>query len=76
MIWVESHLATRRASKELYNMEGFYRKKGGERELLAKEKIIFRLGHLFLEEGNSKGFVMQIGSSWLGKAGWKGRGPM
>lgn len=52
-----SHLATKRASEELYKMEGFYRKKGGARELLhTKGKITLRPGLSFGGEGNGKKF--------------------
>ena len=53
-------------------MEGFYKKKGGMRELLAKEKKELFLGQdIFLGVGgNSKGFIMQTDSpsSWV----WRG----
>ena len=41
------HWAARRCSKGLYKMEGFYRKSYETRELLAKERITFRLGYAF-----------------------------
>ena len=35
-----SHLASRGESKEPYKIEGFYRKEGGTRMLLAGERIV------------------------------------
>ena len=53
-------------------MEGFYRKKGRARELLAKGKkgLFFRPGFLLWEDENRKGFTMWIASSSSG--GWIG----
>lgn len=45
-----SHLATKRVLLELYKVECFYRKKGGAKELLTKEKKgLFRPRQLLLE---------------------------
>ena len=77
MIRAASHLAPRRSSQGLYKTEGFYREKGGARELLAKEKEgIFLVQDIIWGEGNSKGFIMQIASSSSGGGeGPRGRLP-
>lgn len=58
-----------RYSPGLYQMEGFYRKEGGVRELLAKEKegLILDQTSFFLLSlglgGNGKGFIQHMVSS-------------
>ena len=45
-------------------MEGFYRKEGGARKFLAKEKDYFRQSHLSLGE-RARDLILQItSSSW------------
>lgn len=47
-------------------MEGFYRKKSEARELLAKERIIFRSKSLLKRKGKARGFITQIAYSYEG----------
>lgn len=57
--WIGQHTTSQLEghSEGLYKMQGFYRKKGEERELLTKEKGLFwDQDVIFPEEGNGKGF--------------------
>lgn len=58
-------------------MGGFYKKKCGARELLAKEKkgLFLDQDLPFWGKGNGKGFIMQIASSAAGDGGVDGEGP-
>ena len=65
-----SHLASRGSSEKLYKVEGFYRKEGVARKLLAKEKDCSRWGHLRWS-GRAESLEVDSSSSF---GGW--RGPM
>lgn len=54
--WAASHLATGRATERMYKMEGFYRKKGEARKLLAKVRIIW--GSDIFGGGEGEGFLL------------------
>lgn len=50
-------------AQEVIQSIRFYRKKGGARELLTKEMLIFRLGHILLG-GKKKQGIIWIASSF------------
>ena len=51
-----SHPATGKVLPGVLTLEGFYRKRGGARELVTKERIIFRPGCLVWGKENCKCF--------------------
>ena len=68
-----SHLATRRVLLGLHKMEGFYRKKGGARELLTKEKRLFLDKDIFFwGKGTARLFIKKIASCLWGTEDGKG----